>query len=211
MKLYESLYIFARYAQDIKYLFELIIDFGYRERKANEWNAKDLTHYITLYNTVLLNVCSYIDEYNRHFLIEAELQFKERILSLKKIAKPAFKRVNKWTGLKDYRNEMIAHNFRVNGAVFSFNKHGQYNAPRTYADLAILRKYLMMVQTIIEAEFQPELQFVNPHIKEFEVKKGNTNYDTIDEDLTSVVKEINSLCESCNKPYVLDVNAFLML
>lgn len=211
MKLYESLYIFARYAQDIKYLFELMIDFGYRERKADEWNAKDLTHYITLYNTVLLDVCSYVDEYNKHFLNKAEAQFKERILSVKKIAKPAFQKVNDWTELKEYRNQMIAHNFRVNGDTFSFNRLGQYNAPRTYSDIALLRKYLMMVQTIIEAEFQPELPYVNPYIKSFEVQKRKTSYETIEDDLTAVVEEINSLCTAGNKPYLLDIASFLIL
>ncbi|SRR6266536_240428 len=211
MKLYESLYIFARYAQDIKYLFELMIDSGYRERKADEWNRKDLAHYITLYNTILLDVCSYIDEYNKHFLTKAEPQFKERILSVKKIAKPALKKVNEWTGLKEYRNQMIAHNFRVNEDAFSFNRLGQYNAPRTYSDIALLRKYLMMVQTIIEAEFQSELPYVNPYIKSFEVQKQKTNYETIEEDITGVVEEINSLCESNNKPYALQMNAFLIL
>jgi hypothetical protein len=211
MRLYESLYIFARYAQDIKLLFELIIDFGYRERKSDEWNKKELTHYITMYNTILLDVCSYIDEYNKHFSSKSELQFKDRILSVKRIARPAFKKINEWSGLKEYRNQMIAHNFRVNEDIFSFNKLGQYKAPRTYADIAMLRKYLMMVQTIIEAEFQNELANVNPYIKDFPVQARTTNYETIEDDLQTVVANINSLCEIDNKPYLLDINAFLIL
>jgi hypothetical protein len=211
MQLYESLYIFARYAQDIKYLFELMIDFGYRERKADEWTRKELTHYITLYNTILLDVCSYMDEYNKHFAAKAELQFKERIVELKRIAKPAVKKINKWSGLKEYRNQMIAHNFRVNEDTFSFNKLGQYNAPRTYADIALLRKYLMMVQTIIEAELQSELPNVNPYIQSFEVQNRTTNYETIEEDLKTVVDEINFFCKANNKPYLLELNAFLIL
>lgn len=211
MRLYESLYIFARYAQDIKFLFELMIDCGYRERKADQWNRKELTHYITLYNTILMDMCSYIDEYNKHFASKAEQQFKDRIISLKKIARPAVKKINEWTGLKEYRNQMIAHNFRINEDVFSFTKLGQYNSPRTYADIALLRKYFMMVQTIIEAEFQNELPKVNPYIKGFEVQDRMTNYETIEEDLKTVVEKINSLCETNAKPYLLDLNAFLIL
>lgn len=211
MRLYESLYIFARYAQDIKFLFELIIDFGYRERKSDDWDRKELTHYITLYNTVLLDVCSYIDEYNKHFASKSESQFKDRILSVKRIAKPAFKKINEWSGLKEYRSQMIAHNFRVNEDIFSFNKLGQYKAPRTYADIAMLRKYLMMVQTIIEAEFQNELPNINPYIKGFTVQSRTTNHETIEDDLQNVVAKINSLCEVDNKPYLLDIDAFLIL
>lgn len=38
MKLYESLYIFLRYTQDINYLMEIIIDNGYREKKQSDWS-----------------------------------------------------------------------------------------------------------------------------------------------------------------------------
>ena len=58
MKLYESLYIFLRYKQDINFLFELIIDFAYRERKQYEWNLKDEAHYVTMYNAILMHTCS---------------------------------------------------------------------------------------------------------------------------------------------------------
>ena len=211
MKLYESLYIFLRYSQDIRFLFELMIDFGYRERKQDEWNLKEKTHYITLYNTILMNVCSYLDEYNKHFLSRAEEEYKQQILSIKKIAKPAFKKVNDWKDLKEYRNNMIAHNFRINGDVFSFNSLGHYNAPRTYRDIALLRKYLMMIQGVIEAEFRDEMSRINPFIKTFSVKEQQINYETIEDDLKGIVQEINLLCQENDKPYMLDVDLFMKL
>ena len=67
MKLYESLYIFLRYKQDINFLFELMIDFGYRERRQEELNLKDQAHYVTMYNAILMTSCSYLEEYNKHF------------------------------------------------------------------------------------------------------------------------------------------------
>lgn len=71
-----------------------MIDFGYRERRQEEWNLKDQAHYVTMYNAILMNSCSYLEEYNKHFRSKWELEFKGRILAIKKIAMPAFKKVN---------------------------------------------------------------------------------------------------------------------
>jgi len=89
MKIYEGLYIFSRYEQDVRYLMELIIDFGYHRKRQNDWTAKDTSHYQTLYNTILMDTCSYIDEYNKNFLHNTEQTFHDRIKTVKKIAKPA--------------------------------------------------------------------------------------------------------------------------
>lgn len=208
MKLYESLYIFLRYKQDINFLFELIIDFGYRERKQNEWNPKEQTHYITMYNAILLNACSYLDEYNKHFLFKAEPELKDRVITVKRIAKPAFKKVNEWSDLREYRNQMIAHNFRVNEDIFSFTFLGQYNAPRTYRDIVCLRKYLMMIQGVIEAEFSFEMENVNSFIKSFPVKGQQINYDNIEIEIKSAVDEINANCLSARRNYRLNLDVF---
>lgn len=208
MKLYESLYIFLRYKQDINFLFELVIDFGYRERKQDEWNLKDQAHYVTMYNAILMNSCSYLDEYNKHFLSKSEPEFKDRILAVKKIAKPAFKKVNEWADLREYRNQMIAHNFRINDDAFSFNMLGQYNAPRTYRDLVLLRKHLMMIQGIIEGEFTHEMTNINAYIQSFPVQEQQVNYDNIEADIKTVVDEINLNCNNSGKGYILDLNVF---
>ena len=208
MKLYESLYIFLRYKQDINILFELIIDFGYRERKQDEWNLKDQAHYVTMYNAILMNSCSFLDEYNKHFLFKSEPEFKDRILAIKKIAKPAFKKINEWTDLREYRNQMIAHNFRINDDAFSFNMLGQYNAPRTYRDIVLLRRHLMMIQGIIEAEFTSEMTNVNAYIQSFPVQEQQVNYDNIETDIKTVVDEINLNCDNSGKDYMLDLKVF---
>lgn len=211
MKLYESLYIFLRYINDIGYLMEFMIDFGYREKKQNEWTFKDQAHYVSLYNTIIMNVCSFLDEYNKHFLFRAEPEFHDRISQVKKIAKPAFKKINDWKDIRDYRNHMIAHNFRIDGDKFSLNTLGQYNAPRTYRDLAVLRKHLNMVYTVIEAEFKNEINHIPSFVNEFEVKEQKINYDTIEIDLANLVNEINQLCETHNKAYRLTIEYFMSL
>ncbi|MDN3656862.1 hypothetical protein QWZ08_14540 [Ferruginibacter paludis] len=190
---------------------ELIIDFGYRERKQNEWNLKDQAHYVALYNTIIMNICSYLDEYDDKFTTNPEPQFKSRILEVKKIAKPAYKQIRRWKHLNDYRNNMIAHNFRIDGKEFSFNLLGQYNAPRTYRDLALIRKHLVMIHTIIEAEFEDVMQNINPFIKSFPVKEQEISYEAIEEELNSLISEINQLCIDNGKVYQLRSDIFMKL
>lgn len=211
MKLYESLYIFLRYTQDIKYLMEIMIDSGYREKKQNEWNLKDQAHYIALYNTILMNTCSYLDEYNKNFLAKAEPEFRERIIQIKQIAKPAFKKLNEWKDLKEYRNQMIAHNFRVDSDKFSFYMLGQYSAPRTYRDLALLRKHLAMINAIVQAEFESYMPHINTFIKSFKVKEQEIDYQNIETDLTMIIDEINQLCANNGKVYRLGLEYFMNL
>jgi hypothetical protein len=208
MRLYESLYIFLRYTQDIQYLIEFMIDLGYRERKQNEWNLKDQAHYVALYNTILMNTCSFLDEYNLNFLSKSEPELSKRILQVKKIAKPAFKKLNEWKNLKQYRNHMIAHNFRIVGDKFSLNMLGQYNAPRTYRDLTLLRKHLAMINAVIIAEFESEIPHINTFVDSFPVKPQEINYDNIEEELTTVVDEINKLCLENDKNYQLPLQYF---
>jgi hypothetical protein len=211
MKIYESLYIFSRYEQDIRYLMELIIDFGYNKKGQNDWTAKETSHYQTIYNTILMDACSYLDEYNKNFLHNAENEFHDRIKAVKKIARPAFKKVSEWTDLRSYRNQMVAHNFRIDGNDFSFKKLGQYKAPRTYLDIVMLRKHLMMIHGIIAAEFQEELRSINDFLNTFPVQEQQIDYSNVKADLLSVLDEINTLCENNSKPYKLSIELFVRL
>jgi len=187
------------------------MDFGYHKKGQHDWTPKETSHYQTLYNTILMNTCSYLDEYNKNFLHNAELQFHERIKTLKKIAKPAVKKLNEWTDLRSYRNQMVAHNFRIDRNDFSFIKLGQYKAPRTYLDLVMLRKHLMMIHGIISAEFSKELQSINQFLNSFPVKEQQIDYSNVENDLRSVLNEINDLCIKCAKPYQLTVELFMVL
>lgn len=211
MKIYESLYIFSRYEQDIRYLMELLIDFGYNNKGQNDWNAKETSHYQTMYNTILMDTCSYLDEYNKNFLHNAENEFHDRIKTIKKIARPAFKKLSEWTDLRSYRNQMVAHNFRIDGNDFSFKKLGQYKAPRTYLDIVMLRKHLMMIHGIISAEFHNELKSINEFLNTFPVQEQQIDYSNVETDLLAVLDEINTLCENNSKPYKLSIELFMRL
>lgn|SRR5690348_5741159 len=190
---------------------KLIKDFGYDKKGQNDWTNKEISHYQILYNTILMNTCSYLDEYNKNFLINAEYKFHERIKTLKKIAKPAIKKLNEWKDLRTYRNQIVAHNFRIDGNDFSFKKLGQYKAPRTYLDIVMLRKHLMMIHGIISAEFENELKNVNSILDNFSVQEQQIDYSNVENDLKTLLSEINNLCKENLKPYRLTEQLFMIL
>lgn len=190
---------------------ELIKDFGYDKKGQNDWTNKEMSHYQVLYNTILMNTCSYLDEYNKNFLINAEYKFHERIKTLKKIAKPAIKKLNEWKDLRTYRNQIVAHNFRIDGNDFSFKKLEQYKAPRTYLDIVMLRKHLMMIHGIISAEFENELKNVNSILDNFSVQEQQIDYSNVENDLKTLLSEINNLCKENLKPYRLTEQLFMIL
>src|SRR5688572_5426697 len=113
MKLFESIYILQRYCEIIEVLTAVMTKNGYHRKR--EWNKHDTIHYFTLYQNVLLDVNSFLDEYENYFLSTSEEEFRERILAAKKIAKPAVDQIKSWKDLGNVRNEMIAHNWREKG------------------------------------------------------------------------------------------------
>jgi len=208
MRIKESLYIFAKYQSDIAFLFQTLMDLGYHVKGDGDWTPKERVHYVTIYNTVLLNICSFVEEYDNHFLAFAESEFKQRVLSVKKIAKPAYKKVKEWKGLQQYRNNMIAHTLRIDKDEFSFSKLGDYDSPRTYLELVIIRKYFMMVYTIILMEFDEELSTINNFARNFNQKNPPRKHEDAEVELKRVVEEINSLLEDYNSGKYLLLDQF---
>lgn len=208
MKIKESLYIFAKYQSDITFLFQTLIDLGYHLKGDGDWTPKERVHYVTIYNTVLLNICSFLEEYDNHFLAFAENEFKERILRVKKIAKPAYNKVKEWRELKQYRNNIIAHTLRIDKKDFSLSKLGDYDSPRTYLDLVIIRKYFMMIYTIILMEFEEELSSINNFVRNFNQKNPPRKHENAAAELNNVVKKINVLLEESNSKNFLLLDQF---
>jgi hypothetical protein len=70
-------------------------------------------------NHCIIMFCSFLDEYEKHFtphfLNDVD---SERILRVRNKNEPGLKRIKKWKDLKNFRNILAAHNFRVKGKSF---------------------------------------------------------------------------------------------
>jgi hypothetical protein len=61
---------------------------------------------------ILLKTCSFIDEWDEIFGVQTEQDYKESIFLIKRICKPARSFLKKWKGLREFRNQVVAHNHR---------------------------------------------------------------------------------------------------
>lgn len=109
----------------------------------------------SMLNHYLIIVCSYIDEWNSHFNENAIPAFQNRIRRVKTISKPAMKEISKWSGLRDFRNVVLAHNLRGKGgtSIFSGNAKINNNIPSDPTETLLLFNLLDLVNGELMKEF----------------------------------------------------------
>jgi len=194
MKVFESIYILVRYAEVIESLTQVMVDNEYHKRRPLD--KKEQFHYVTLFTHILMDVNSFFDEYDNNFERLAEEDYKDRIRTVKRIAKPAVDKIREWKEIRKFRNEMISHNWRDKENNFIMSKLGDYNTPRSFHDLLYLDSYIVIIKAVILAEFDSNKDEFAKHIKEigkdFEAPKANPDFEGEIRKLVSQVNE-NSL------------------
>lgn len=143
----------------------------YQTYRDNEYylnKVKFKNHYTTLpfskaisgslQNYAHIIACSFIDEYNKEFTSSKHPEFSERLKRLKYLTKPALKRLNTWSDFKNYRNHILAHNYRIAGkSIFASDFEPVYfNVPHTNTETVLLSEIIKIVTICISQEF-PEL------------------------------------------------------
>jgi len=166
---------------------------------------------ISLYHQILLNTCTFLEEYDHNFLTLAEPKYKERIKIVMNIAKPVLKKIREWTGLRELRNEMLAHTWRKKKTKeLSLVDIFKYDTPRTYWEIQILEKYLTMIVGLIEIEFREELAQMASYVLSLkQTPIAPKEHLNIFEEMDGLIKEINALCVHNNRPYRLDARKII--
>lgn len=129
--------------------------------------------------------CSFIDEYEKEFTPSKFPDEANRILELKRITMPAYKQIKKWKDLKKIRNNIIAHNHRINNgkSIFDSKERITYNIPATNEEYTLLADLVFIIAEKIHFIF-PEL------IKEIDLSKTLRDYLNIKSEKKS--EKINS-------------------
>ena len=156
---------------------------------------------------LLILLILYLDEYDNFFGVKTEVEFADRILMIKKIAKPTTNMVRKWKDIGSLRNDIIAHTWRK-GKQFTLSNLGTYNAPKNFQDLLYLQTYLEINQAVIDAEFFTESKNVMDHIDSIKSNKQNPNPSdpNFEKTIIKVINEVNENCIQEQKPY--EINSF---
>jgi uncharacterized protein with HEPN domain len=149
----------------------------------------------TLLNHALLLCCSILDEFNTEFVANKHSEFADRITLFRQQIKPVTRRINKWKGLKDYRNQIVAHNLRINGrSIFGkADKSLEYKVPTTVSEIKLLSEFLALITQNIGIEF-PELveqmkwsETIDDKIK---IEYPTIDYDTEFEVVAAEIKKL---------------------
>lgn len=155
--------------------------------------------YLLVFSDALLTATKFMDEYNRFFRSSSPEVNKE-INITKKILKPAIKEVTKWVDLNAFRNNVLAHNFRIekknNDSVFEHGGFSAFNIPETVTDLMILIECISMAGQIIEKKFKLEYEQFAAQIKRVE-KNGKSSLTQTEAEnyIQHILKEMKEIAQ----------------
>lgn len=128
--------------------------------KINE-NERMVIRYSIQWNVMLMSI-SLIDELDKYLFMykPSDKGTKNRVDSYKYIIEPILNQLNKGIDMRKFRNNVLAHNFRIDSdgfkSVHLSNRLKSYNIPESMIDLITLFKYLDSITRILEEIFQVE-------------------------------------------------------
>jgi hypothetical protein len=148
----------------------------YKDDFYNKTGTFDEYIYSICCSCLIIQCCSFIDELEQELNPKKFPLFRKRIILFKKICKPALNRIRKWKDLKNYRNNLIAHNFRINGkSIFSYKNKVEYSIPNTPDEYKLLADLVFLMACQIVLFFPREMNSTND-------KKTLYNYHKINSD-----------------------------
>ena len=184
-KLYESIFVLHKCNTAINTLWRLIdkLDKGDNNEKLY---ATNLTYYL------ILESVSFLEEFNKHLYHIVESHHKEQIKKLRKVISPITKQIQKWTDLKKFRNEIIAHPWRDKNLNFKIADVSNYNIPRNMMEIMILVNLINDINNIIKFVFKDDLQNIHDYILKLEpLEKPLADYTALNQDLYQMAVTVN--------------------
>lgn len=194
-----SLYTLINQAFESLFGVEDILNSDFDHQNNNFQDLVNDTIHEALVYQILLKTSSFIDEWNKVFGVSTEVKDRSIIIQIKKVAKPALNYINSWTGLREYRNQFIAHNFRNNDGENVFLNKVQYYVPNTNAEIYLLvlalekaintittffPEVMVRIVSLIPEKFVNELKY-EPLSKE-EILDTQLKLEAVDDELANV-------------------------
>lgn len=208
-QLKQSLGIMYYLKQTITEKLEFIIS-NCTDDHQDEHSAKiymEQAHFDTFRRMMILDACSFLEEYNEFFGVKTEEEYKARILVVKQVCKPFTTRIRQWKDIKTYRNTVLAHTMRNknNEFVLIDRSINQLNAPNTTLDYIMLQASIETIMTIIEQEFYSELKECLSELNKMDYSapsKSGINYDNFELIWSSMVLESTILTKQGGRNYL---------
>lgn len=129
-------------------------------------NKTESTLYSIILSQIIITSCSYMEEWEYLGSLSVE---DSRIIKLRKIVKPAVKRIYQWKDIKDFRNSVLAHNLRIrkhNNINALYNIASKLNVPRSFYDFQLLVGCIYVTKNVMLKIFPKEYNDMVKNTKE---------------------------------------------
>jgi hypothetical protein len=145
-------------------------------------------------NLLILSCCSFLDEFDHELSPSKFSEYSEKISRLKKTVKPAILKIKSWKGLKNLRNNIIAHNLRINGlSIFESTDVINYNVPSTDDEYVLLADLIFLIAENIEPIFPEIITTIDQDIKVNQYMKLNSDKIDCLKDYQRIKEEIEKI------------------
>jgi len=211
-KLVESIQIMTRFAREMGYRNQLLVDFEFPTKDSDKIIDKDLTLFNSLFYMTVIDSVSFLDEYQQVYGVKTEKKYKDRIIITKAINKPLISKICEWKDLRDFRNNLLAHNLRKgkNGDYVFSIENLDYNAPRNLYDLFLLTNLVQFSTDTIYSEFVNEIkEFASKTTKNIRPNDRILSKDDVSKITTELLKKANMEKIRNNRVYAFRINSII--
>lgn len=137
---------------------------------------------------------SFIDEFHRSFFQNCEPEFKSKVLIIKKMTTPVFKRINQWKDLKEFRNTIVAHPWRDKKGNFVVPDINKNKVPRNWFEHIVLVNLINyaydIIRTVFQDHFPPMFKFMESLVPK---EKKKIDYKQLTDDHVSMALEVDAI------------------
>ena len=199
--LYESLFILYKCNRSINRVWKLLADLNLQKEEDRDFE-------VVLTNFICIEAVSFNDEFDGAFYHKIEPEYRERMLQIRVITKPIFKRIRKWKDLEKFRNNVVAHPWRNKGDLGKFvvPDPQNYNAPRSRFEYQLLIHLNNYIAGLIKFEFAEHIESMFRYIVDLKPEeKPTADYSGLNDDLYKMADEVNMLCQEHGKKYHMKV------
>jgi len=147
-------------------------------------------------NNVIVFANSYLEEFNKQLIVGKFPQYADRIITYRRIVSPALKRIEKWTDLRNVRNELLVHNYRVKGTSIFSTTHQlrEYNAPFKDQEILLLGELILLINKQLIVFFPDEIKnILGDNDRIIDKYKATANQVNFREEITTITKEVENL------------------
>lgn len=211
-KLVESIQIMTRFAREMGYRNQLLVDFEFPTKDSDKIIDKDLTLINSLFYMTVIDSVSFLDEYQQVYGVKTEKKYKDRIIITKAINKPFISKICEWKDLREFRNNLLAHNLRKgkNGDYVFSIENLDYNAPRNLNDLFLLTNLIQLSTGTIYSEFENEIkEHASKSTKEIKPNDRLLTKDDVSKITSELINKANLEKTRNNRNYAFKSNSFI--